>query len=343
MKKEHFKMLAEAPRNIWKHGTGELTPKQIMFSVTNRCNSRCHSCSIWSQQPKLREMTPEETYKVLHHPLFKDVKFIINSGGEPTVRKDIKELLLAEHWALPEAKLQVSTNALLPDRVLELVEFCNNHGFDIEVGTSLNGTGEAHDITRGRRGSFGKVDYLIRELQRRKKCVAVGFVLTEETAPNLPGLIEYLKQFNLEPLVQWYNQAPFYSNKEGKVGTKEALDAIRRMTPSPTYELWERKEQGKEAWFPCYTLETFTAMKCDGTITPCLRMWDVEVGNVLEKDAWEVWRGERAKEVRGMVRECEGCLNSWAVEFSYCATMYPFLLYYLRNPKLLAKRLLGGV
>jgi sulfatase maturation enzyme AslB (radical SAM superfamily) len=112
----------------------------------------------------------------------------------------------------------------MPDVIIELVRFCKDKGFCIEVGTSLNGVGEAHDLSRGRPGNFHNVDYLIRELKKLGVDCAVGFVLSKDTADNLHGLRTYLRgEFGLEPLVQWYNEAPFYSNK------KDDLDADRAL------------------------------------------------------------------------------------------------------------------
>jgi molybdenum cofactor biosynthesis enzyme MoaA len=97
MNKKIIGYMANAPRNILLRGTGKLQPRQVMFAVTDRCNSKCASCQIWSSQPKLNLLTPEEIHRVFSQPFFSKVQFIINSGGETSTRKDLKELILSEH------------------------------------------------------------------------------------------------------------------------------------------------------------------------------------------------------------------------------------------------------
>ena len=343
--KQTIGYFANAPRNILLRGTGKLQPRQVMFAVTDRCNSKCDSCQIWSSHPKLNLLTPEEIYRIFSQPFFSKVQFIINSGGEPSTRKDLKELILAEHESLPKANLQVSTNGLMPDVIIELVKFCKDKGFCIEVGTSLNGVGEAHDKSRGRPGNFHNVDYLIKSLRQLGVPVAVGFTLTEDTIDNLPELRRYLGEaFQIEPLVQWYNEAPFYNNVGNKQGNSQRiLEVLNSLTPNPTYELWKQYERIGEKRFPCYTLNTFFALKCNGAVVPCLRYWDLEVGNLRDTPAISVWRSQEANRVRQNIWRCDGCLNSWANEWSFCATMYPFLQYFLEHPRLLTRRLFGNL
>ena len=325
--------LLNAPRNMALRNTGRLKPMQIMYAVTDRCNSRCTTCNIWSSQPKLELLTPEEVRNIFSQSLFSNVRFIINSGGEPSTRSDLNELFYAEHDALPKAKLQVSTNALLPDKIISLVKSCQERDICVEVGTSLDGVGGKHDESRGVPGNFEKVDYLIRKLDGR---CAVGFVLTEETAPNLRELRSYLKtEFNIEPLVQWYNEARFYSNTAEPTDNGTVLGILEGLPASPTNELWIKHEQGKATRFPCYTLNTFFALKCNGEVVPCLKLWDMSIGNLRDLPADAVWTGTAANRARHTVKNCRGCFNAWGVEWSYCATMYQFLWFYTRHPDIL--------
>src|SRR4030066_716014 len=91
--------LIYGPKNITLRATrGEsLKPQWLWFGVTDKCNSRCRHCSIWNQKPTENPLTPDEIYRTLNDPIFKEVKYVINSGGEPVVRRDIEEIVLIEH------------------------------------------------------------------------------------------------------------------------------------------------------------------------------------------------------------------------------------------------------
>lgn len=318
-----------------------------MFAVTDRCNSRCQHCDIWRKKPAKNPLTTQEIERMLTEPLFNEVGYILNSGGEPTVRDDLEEIFLAEHKALPKARLQLSTNGLLPERVIDLVKFAIKHDIKIDVGTSLDGIGEKHDLIRGVKGNFEKVDWLLHELTAMKESykdklsVSAGFVLSDLTLPSLEEVRTYLQEFNIEPLVQWYNEAAFYGNigKEPATNADNLIKAIESLPRSSIYELWLKALKGKPIKFPCFAMYTFCALRCDGDIVPCLRFWDVKAGNVRESSPTSIWHSPEAEKARRMVKHCPGCLNSWGVGWSFQSCFYPYLLFYLKHPGALIKYL----
>ena len=67
-------------------------PINVTFSVTNLCNSKCRTCSIWKVYPEHRiqlqeELTLEEIEKVFQ--TIGTIYFFNISGGEPFLRKDL--------------------------------------------------------------------------------------------------------------------------------------------------------------------------------------------------------------------------------------------------------------
>jgi MoaA/NifB/PqqE/SkfB family radical SAM enzyme len=69
---------------------GFLKPQGLVFMVTDKCNSRCTHSSIWRQKGVDNPLTPKELEKTLSDPLFKDIREIINTGGEATLRTDLE-------------------------------------------------------------------------------------------------------------------------------------------------------------------------------------------------------------------------------------------------------------
>ena len=67
-------------------------PIVIQFPVNDICNSRCQMCNIW--QKKLDyQISAEELASVLENPLFSKVRSVGVNGGEPTLRKDLIQLV----------------------------------------------------------------------------------------------------------------------------------------------------------------------------------------------------------------------------------------------------------
>jgi len=336
-------------KNIFLRATTEsLQPKWLWFGVTDRCNSRCVYCDIWHKKPTKDVLTPEEIEKTLRDPLFRDVEYILNSGGEPTLRQDLKEIILAEHRALPKARLQLSTNGLLPERVIDVVKFAIQHDIDLSVGTSLDAIGDAYDSIRGVNGNFRKVDWLLHELVALKKeygykqTPTFGFTLTDQTLPFLEEVKTYAQKLGVNSLVQWYNQSSFYGNTKKDLTdyNKSMIKAVQSLPYGLLREMWLKWiEEGYPIKFRCFAMYTFCVLKCNGDISPCLSLWDVKVGNVRESSPTTIWHSNEAKKARKIIKKCQGCLNVWGAGWSLECSFYPYLLFYLNHPHNLVKKL----
>ncbi len=341
--------LVSTPRNLlFKKLNISLKPKWVVLMITDRCNSRCNHCNIWRKKPTENPLTPEEIENVFRDKLFRDVKYIIGTGGEATVRDDLEKIYLGLHKALPKARLQLSTNALLPERTIKLVNTAMQNDINLDVGVSLDGIGEAHDRIRGVKGNFEKADWLLHKLvDMRKKYkdklgVVAGIVISDLTIDSLQGVRDYTKKLNIDLVEAWYNISSFYGNytEEDKTKIKEKIiEAVKTQPPSPLQERWLLYLNGKSIKFSCFALNTFFVLKCNGDVVPCLNLWDLKVGNVRENSPASIWYGDKAKEVRKSIKNCQGCLNSWGAGWSFNSSYYPFLLYYLKHPRILIQKL----
>jgi len=339
--------LAYGIKNLARRATGQpLKPRWLWFEVTDRCNSRCVHCAIWRKEPTKDALTPDEIGKTFSDPLFSDVRCILNAGGEPTLRQDFNEILLAEHEALPKASLTLSTNGLLPERAINTIEFAIQHNINLGVGISLDGVGENHDLIRGVKGNFEKVDKLshkviaLREKYGKEKISPIfGFTLSDQTLPFLEEVRTYAKNLGIELLVQWYSQSPFYDNIGKNLTTTDGsmVKTVQSLPYPILRELWLKWLAGKSIRFHCFAMDTFCALHCNGDIVPCLSLWDTKAGNVRESSPTALWSDSKAKSVRETVKSCPGCLNAWGSRWSFESSFYPYLLFFLRHPRMLAE------
>ena len=325
---------------------GSLRPQGLVFMVTDKCNSRCTHCNIWRQKGVDNPLTPKELEKTLSDPLFKDIREIINTGGEATLRTDLEEIFLAEHKALPKANLQLSTNALIPQRTIDLAKTLLKRGIPLSIGISLDGVGEHHDKVRGVKGNFRQVDLLVHELIKLKEIYkdklnfVLGFTLSGLTVDYMKETQEYGKKVGVDVLIQWYNQSNFYSNigRELSKTDKKLLDAVKSLPPSFIRESWISSMEGKFIKFPCFALHTFCALKTNGDIVPCLNLFESSAGNVREKTPTEIWKSKEAQEIRKTIKNCSGCLNQCGAGWSFESCTFPVMSFYLKNPSKLIKR-----
>jgi MoaA/NifB/PqqE/SkfB family radical SAM enzyme len=318
-----------------------LRPTQIVYMVTDRCNSRCVHCNIWRNEPSKDPLIPEEVEQLFKDDLFKNVKYVLCTGGEPAVRNDLQDIILGIHKALPNATIQLSTNGLLPDRVIEVAKTAVNNGICLDVGVSLDGIGKEHDKIRGVKGNFARSDRLIHELValrdgcKNKLSITVGVVISDLTLDSLSEVRSYAKRLNIELTEAWYNESSFYDNVGKNVfRSKRLIEAVRSQPPSPLQNLWLRALHGKSIKFPCFAMQTFFVLKCNGDIVPCLTKWNSKAGNVRESSPMAIWHSDEAKKVRKIVKACQGCLNSWGAGWSLSSSFYSFLFFYLKNPRI---------
>ena len=355
--KKIIKKITQIPRNVavglknsfFLSANKPLKPKWIVFMVTDRCNSRCIHCNIWRQKPTKNPLSPEEIEKIFSDKLFKNVKYVLCTGGEPTVRDDIEEIFLRLHKALPKATLQLSTNALLPERVIKLVETAMRNDIKLEVGVSLDGIGKIHDEIRGIRGNFKKADWLLHKLvELRNKYedrldIAAGIVISDLTVDSVYEVREYAERLNIGLEEAWFNISSFYGNynEEDKAKLKEKIiEVVKSQPTSLLQEKWLESLRGDSIKFPCFAMNTFCVIKCNGDIVPCLNLWDKKVGNVREASPTEIWHSFEAKKVREAIKKCQGCLNTWGANWSFQNSYYPILSFYLSHPRVLMKKLI---
>lgn len=341
------KQVSRLPKNILRgyknltlRATSEsLRPQQLWFEITDRCNCRCKFCNIWHNRPTKNVLTPDEIGKALSDDLFKELQYIILSGGEPFLRNDLEEIIMRIHDILPKAPILVGTNCSLPERVINVVRSAIKHNINIGVGVSLDGIGEQHDSVRGMRGLFEKVDWLLHELLALGKIagdklsIAIGFVLSDLTLPVLEEVKAYTDKLNVPLHVQWYNEASYYDNIGEHLlsNTGAIIEAVHSLPPTPIHEMGIKLLRGKSIKFSCFAMHTFCLLKCNGDIVSCFDFWDVKVGNIRESSPSLIWHSREARQARRKVKNCRGCLNACGVGWSFQASLYPLLLFHIKR------------
>ena len=175
-------------------------PEIVQFPVNDICNSRCQMCFIW-QQKKAKELTPAEVFRVFSDPLFGEVKGVGINGGEPTLRKDLAQLVNAAADALPKLEhVSVISNAIQRDRVLdrirEIRKVTEEHDLSLDVMISLDGVGEMHDLVRGKPGNFASAVYVLEAIQAEQLATSlrIGCTITETNVAAGEELLEWAIQ-----------------------------------------------------------------------------------------------------------------------------------------------------
>src|SRR5229473_6749857 len=128
-------------------------PMNLTISVSYRCNSRCKTCNVW-QRPN-DDFTMEE-YDKTFASIGRAAYWFTFSGGEPTLRKDLPEMVGLAYRHCRPGIINIPTNGIqdkiIPARIERVLQAAPTS--EVIVNLSLDGIGEKHDSVRGVKGNF---------------------------------------------------------------------------------------------------------------------------------------------------------------------------------------------
>ena len=319
------------------------TPLNFTFSVTNLCQSKCRTCSIWKlyrDNPKKinDELTIDEIEKI-----FKSLGhvYIFNiSGGEPFLRQDLPHIVDLACRYLTPAVIHIPTNAIAVDivekktrEILDIIKKINQ-GIQLTVKPSLDHVGERHDNIRGVKGNFNKVVDLFHRLKDMKSeypnlHVELGTIISSWNVNDIEEISRFAiemepdsyrneiaekrsEMFNREdpvtPLTESYKKAVDIFVRQVKGGKKNStfFQKINNAFRMVYYNLAIQTMEQKIQIIPCYAGITNAHMSPYGDIWPCCTMgYDMSMGNLRDYnyDFKSLWNSRHAQKIRKYIKE----------------------------------------
>ena len=297
--------------------------RQLFWECTLRCDLKCRHCgSDCKMQSESKDMPKEDFLRVLDGIAKKTDPhqvFVIISGGEPLMRKDIEDCGRAIYekgfpWGMVTNGLH-----LTPQRFQDLMK-AGMHSMTI----SLDGLEEDHNWMRGNDKSFQMVSQAIDMLVATE-----GFlfdIVTCVTRRNYKKLDE-IKEFLISKGVKRWRLFTVFP-----VG-RAALDPMMRLTNEEFRGVFEegriRADYGCEGFlgnyegevrnrlFSCQAGVSVGSVMADGSIAACASIRaDYNQGNIYEDDFMDVWenRYQQYRNRKWMKKdECASCSY-----FRYC-------------------------
>jgi MoaA/NifB/PqqE/SkfB family radical SAM enzyme len=151
-----------------------IRPTVLIYNCTWVCDARCTMCNNWKWGDRKSDMTLEQLEPVMQSPFWGAVENLNISGGEPTTRNDLPEMVELFHRHLPRLrKIGINTTGLTPKRAIpmltRIVEFCASKGLLISIRVSLDGIGDVHNQVRSVKNGFDKASQTIEAMQALAK------------------------------------------------------------------------------------------------------------------------------------------------------------------------------
>jgi MoaA/NifB/PqqE/SkfB family radical SAM enzyme len=151
-----------------------IRPTVLIFNCTWVCDAQCEMCSNWKFGDRKSDITLAQLESVLATPFWGAVENLNISGGEPTTRNDLPQIVELFHRHLPRLrKIGINTTGLTPHRAIpmltKIVDFCAAHDILISIRVSLDGIGDVHNQVRHVKRGFEKASQTIDAMQALAK------------------------------------------------------------------------------------------------------------------------------------------------------------------------------
>lgn len=176
-------------------------PHTINFQANNVCNARCVMCNIWRNKPQ-QAMTLDELSYLLSDRLFSEVRHVGVTGGEPTLRSDLKALYELFPRALPRFEGgSFITHGINSDRAMRVYTAVHREyvgrGLQFSGMISLDGVGAIHDAVRGVSGAFARTTRTIQALSEAGVSVMACCTVVKRNVNHLDPLLEWAIERNV--------------------------------------------------------------------------------------------------------------------------------------------------
>jgi MoaA/NifB/PqqE/SkfB family radical SAM enzyme len=167
-------------------------PILVHFEVTLRCNAHCNFCDYWKTDPAERE---NELTSFADAARYFNPMMITWTGGEPTLRRDLEDLVAVVDRAVRVKYMTLITHGgtLTPERATSLWDAGIN-----QFNISLDFLDERHDEARGIPGLVAKIMRNVPAMRERGiDAIRFNTVIKRSNVGHLVSIVERADQLGV--------------------------------------------------------------------------------------------------------------------------------------------------
>lgn len=261
---------------------GLRTPDQVTISITEECPNRCVHCALPDSGQKMR-LSPDLVKDLIHQVLDLGTTLVIFDGGEPTLYRELPELVAA-----------------VGDRAISTL-FTSGAGFTADLAVRLKEAGlyavnvsldspvpEEHDAMRGRIGVFREAMRAVENALSAGLLVDIYAVLRHKNITRLQGFHELARKTGAHELT-FFEVVPTgrWSLQRGVALTgrdHSALNAFVSRAGAP--RIFSVPEALRR--FGCFAGRNWMHITPSGEVYPCA-CYPQSYGNVLQEPVRRIW------------------------------------------------------
>jgi radical SAM protein with 4Fe4S-binding SPASM domain len=294
-------------------------PPRMDLALTYTCNNNCYFCYTGGPR-KMKELSTADWRKVIDELWENGIPQIVFTGGEPTLRDDLVELV--EHSK--EFVTGLVTNGR---KLASLAKDLNRAELDYVQVSLESHLPQVHDKMVGLDGAWKETREGITEALKNNLAVITNTTLTRDNLTLFPDLIQAGSELGLKMMAcntLICSGRGTCSKKDAGISMEELKSVLSKAVVtaqkvgvklewySPTcYKQFNPLDYGFGVR-ACSAAQYNMTVEPDGSVIPCQSWFKEKLGNIL-KDSWaNIWNhpvatGFRDKAYLKNRKECEGC------------------------------------
>lgn len=249
----------------------------VSIQITNKCNLNCPFC--------FRRNVSEEPFskikKIIDNLRDYDTDTIVISGGEPLLRKDLKDILvLCKQYGF---KTALQSNGLILKENLDLIS-----PYVDWISLSLDGESREKNAPMRNEKQFDAIINVLPEIKKRNKSVKLGTVVNKQNYKNIENIGKLINGYvDVWKLYQFYPRG-------GTIAERNKNDL--EISDSLFYETAEKiKNKFPEINISTHSVDEFNK-------SPCL-MIDPDGKVFISKENKDFFIGDIANDKEGFVKK----------------------------------------
>ena len=307
-------------------------PFRMDLAVTYRCNNNCSHCYN-ARERNFPELSTQQWFKILDQLWEIGIPHIVFTGGEPTLRQDLPQLIA---YAEKNGQITgINTNGRKlsdPAYLKQLV----NAGLDHIQFTLESHDPKIHDHMVQHEGAWIQTQKGLQNALREKVYVMTNTTMLQENSMVLAETLDYLGQIGVRTVGL---NALIYSGHGATVGTGLPESALHPLLE--TARKYTAQYQQRLIWYTPTEYCKFDPMQLDlgikgctaalynmciepnGDVLPCQSYYK-PVGNILSNSWKAIWENQLCRDLRQRRYIQEKCSN--CALFSECGGGCPLQL-----------------
>jgi radical SAM protein with 4Fe4S-binding SPASM domain len=294
-------------------------PYRMDLAITYRCNNSCLHCYAGGPR-QTKELTAQEWFKVMDKLFKLGIPHVVFTGGEPTLRDDLLQLIAHTKKIGLVSGLVTNGRKLKDEAYFKSLVYADLDHVQITL-ESYNP--KVHDRITGVKGSWKET------VQGLKNAIASPiYTITNTTLNqyNVKGILKTIDFVHTLGLQQFACNSLIYSGKAPEVAKDFALDEAY-LEPILTQIRDHARKLGMDfTWYTpteycvlnplqlelgiksCAACRISMCIEPDGTVIPC-QSYFTSLGNIMKDDWKKIWRNPVCLKLRARKYVPEKCYD----------------------------------